>query len=309
MSATPAADGNAKDTTEMSAASRPAAAGPAIAKAQGADPAEANRANADHGAPAPTAPAAGQRVGTVRGRVVASDTNLPIAGAKIFSERSNNRFGFIFRMNAGAPKAEEPIAVSGPDGQFTIANVAAKNQDLRFEAAGRRRQRYALTGLRKGEERGIGDVAMDLGAAAEGRVTDPAGAPVANAFVIARRAPQGRRRRLRLLVGSTLEIETTTDSSGRYKLDGLPPDEGAVVSAIAEGRIPSTSANFVPRIGTPTIVGDIVPARRQGSDRKGGGPVGRRDRAGLREFLPDGKPNDGRGFHARGARPARHHHR
>lgn len=221
-----------------------------VAKAGAAE--EGGRSKVEGGAAKTSSPVA-EATASLRGRLVASESNVPVAGAKLFLELTPR--GFARMTRTGEPQV--PAATAGADGAFTLRGIpSSRAHELRVEAPGRRRQRIQVPGLSKGEERNLGDLPLDEGAAVEGRVTDPAGAPIQGAVVLARRAPQGGGP---MMMGSwPLDIESTTDSQGRYKLDGLGPDEGIVVSAVSEGRIAGTSSPVVPRIGSPTLVGDIV---------------------------------------------------
>lgn len=193
----------------------------------------------------------------VRGRVLASETGQPLAGAKLYLDRGAR--GFMFNVDVDAAPAA-PRAVTGADGSFEIAAVeAGVPWDLRVEAPTRRPQRLSLGRLGAGESREAGDLLLELGATVEGRVLDAAGLPVEGALVHAERPPsEGTAVLFASAVGLPGSADVKTDREGRYRLDGLAPEEAHVVVAEADGRLPARSAPTKARVDTPTWVADLV---------------------------------------------------
>jgi len=194
----------------------------------------------------------------LRGRILTSESNQPVAGAKLYIEPHFGAFRLI--LNDGSETKPTPKAVTGADGRFEIRDVEpGRNWDLRVEAPARRQVKSNLTRMTRGEEREMGDIAMDQGAAVEGRVTDAAGSPISGAFVNARPAPkEGPGVVFSMSSVGPQEFEAVTDASGRYKLDGLPAEEPYIVLGSAEARVSSKSQPFTPRLGTPTLAPDLV---------------------------------------------------
>ncbi|MFN0205751.1 MAG: carboxypeptidase regulatory-like domain-containing protein [Planctomycetota bacterium] len=190
----------------------------------------------------------------IRGKVVTSESNQAVGGAKIWLEEAG--WGRVF-FGRDAKNEPAPSAIAGSDGQFKITNPPnGRELRLRIEAPGRVRLRTDVPPVGPKEKRAVGDLTLSIAGQAEGRVTDAAGSPIAKAAVMARRAPNANE----TIFGfrPPLELETETDASGRYKFDGLPPGQNVQFSAIAENYIPGTTDAFEVKVGSPKQVADLA---------------------------------------------------
>jgi hypothetical protein len=106
-------------------------------------------------------------------------------------------------------------------GSVTFENVPPKARRLVVAVEGFAPVVRDVT-LDPGEERDLGDVLLDPGAEVSGRVTDPAGRPIAGARVQAE------------MPGFMEEAVATADAEGRFRLSHLPVGEERLTAA-AEG--------------------------------------------------------------------------
>lgn len=115
---------------------------------------------------------------------------------------------------------EGPAAVSGPDGQFTLADLP-------------REGRIGLDVCREGflaESRTIRDldmeplrIVLDPAVRIAGRVADPTGAPVAGAQIRAWLSGESPDRPVSIRPCRLLDASAETDAEGRFSLEALPP--------------------------------------------------------------------------------------
>ncbi len=123
-----------------------------------------------------TAPAPGERLFVLRGRVVAADDGTPIADARLTATRDDDT------RDRDDPAPTTTLA-AGTDGRFTIAVVCTASLRVQIDAPGfaRAAGRWKANAPR---EIDVGDVPMVPATVVEGEVVDERGGPVADAEVM-----------------------------------------------------------------------------------------------------------------------------
>jgi protocatechuate 3,4-dioxygenase beta subunit len=174
------------------------------------------------------APAKTERAGTgsIRGRVVAADTSLPMRRAivSLVPTQSGQR---IPPRNVTTDAEGRFAFTSLPSGTYRLrANPGPyRSQYLASAYGGRRPNDMGRTiDLAAGQQLASADIAMLRGGAIPGRVTDDFGEPVTRAMVFASR----------IVPGSTSVQRTgaaaQTDDQGRFRLYGLEPGDYVVAA-------------------------------------------------------------------------------
>ena len=186
---------------------------------------------------------------SIRGRITAADTGLPL------------RRAVVMLMGSG-PSGSRSVATN-PDGRFVFSGLPGGSYRLRATPGAFRAQYLAIfygsSGPNEGGEpielkdgqRFVADIALPRGGVIVGRVTDEFGEPIARAQVFASRAMAGSGVYNR--VGGGFH---QTDDQGRFRLYGLEPgvyivgaemrgSEGPPVQGGSEGFVPTYSPTTV----------------------------------------------------------------
>ncbi|HWQ55301.1 MAG TPA: carboxypeptidase-like regulatory domain-containing protein [Bryobacteraceae bacterium] len=144
----------------------------------------------------------------IAGRIVQDDSGAPVASAEVRIEKSR----------AGSVAAD---AVTDGEGRFSAPGLAAGEYMIAVEKAGFMKTRVAA---RVGSARAAVTIRLVRLGAITGRVTDQTGQSRRGARVMAMTRTAGGTLRAVGGTGTTASV----DSSGRYRLYGLPPGEYAV---------------------------------------------------------------------------------
>ncbi len=161
--------------------------------------------------------------GSIRGRVVAADTGLPLAGARV-SIRS------LALTSTDLPPFSEN-ATATADGSFEFQDIPGGTFAVLAVRPG-----YVVTAssmvLLRDRDTAAVTIAMNRGGTINGRITGQFGEPVSNIQVHALRhsfAEDGTRQRV---PSGTADV---TDDLGEFRLYGLPPGDYAVVASGRDG--------------------------------------------------------------------------
>jgi hypothetical protein len=167
----------------------------------------------------------------IAGRVVERGSGAPVAGALVVAARET-RFGGLFPVGQ---------AVTGPDGRFTVTELAEGGYRLSASADGRARGSVAPVSA------GAADVTLELarGGVVRGCVRDRVTGQAVSGFTvtIAERRGEGR---------APPVSRSFIDASGCWSFDDVAPGP-ATVSVVAPGLVPSDDvAVDVPESGEAT---------------------------------------------------------
>ena len=188
---------------------------------------------------------------TIRGRVVAADTQEPLRNA---------------RVALGGISSVQPV-FTGDDGRFLFSNLPSGKYTLSARKAG-----YAATSfgqrrpdlppipiaLEAGSVFSNAELRMPRSAAISGRITDEFGDPLEPATVTALRIV-----RRGSVVASTIAVTGVTDDLGEYYLGGLPA--GTYIVAASPKRGPEQTRAYFP--GVPARV-QAEPITLQAGERR-----------------------------------------
>ncbi len=150
----------------------------------------------------------------VRGRVV-DKNRAPVEGAQVLLTAGERLRGGRSRQRV------EKEAVTAGDGTFAFAGLSFDRIWVSVEV---RHADFAVSTVTKSYdddgERDVGDVALVVGGAIEGRVVDAGGAPIANATLALSAEGFDWRRMMGMRRGAP---ETTTDASGVFRIEKIAP--------------------------------------------------------------------------------------
>ncbi|MGI5818625.1 MAG: M56 family metallopeptidase [Armatimonadota bacterium] len=191
---------------------------------------------------------------TVTGTVVGPDGS-PVPGAIVFATHSD-RSGL--RPIAGATET-----TTGEDGRFRLVFTSDYDPPRSYPVVARVEGRALQWAMATNEE----EVEIQLGTAGvtcSGTVTDPDGRPVRGAYVFPKsiyaRDPDPTVSAAFLSPWPEANpLGVTTDGSGRFRIDGLPPQAHVALMAVAEG-FAHTRADAVPA----SSVGLSIELEREG---------------------------------------------
>jgi hypothetical protein len=189
------------------------------------------------------------RLGTVRVRVATPPGFAPPDG--VFLTFAGPRDEFHRRLNWSDEALEESVPAGRYDVIVSVAGLASAKRPA---------------DVRRGETLDLGEIALDVGVAATGRVVDAQGRGVAGAIV--------------RVVGAGEETDpaTKTDASGAFRLEHLPP-EGEFIHVAAAGFVEFRTT----RRHDARSAGDLVVTLLHGGVAKGrvvdrGGRLAAQDR-------------------------------
>ena len=150
-------------------------------------------------------PVWGQPPNTIRGRVIAGDTDGPVANARV-----------------AAPLAAvgTSVVLTDDDGRFTLTVPAGATRIVASKTG------YGRSDIAVPTGRETVEIRLQRAAAVSGRVVDAVGEAIQGARVSARNAPPG--------TDEAVVPVTFTDDRGEYRLAGLPAGR-YVISTIANG--------------------------------------------------------------------------
>ena len=194
--------------------------------------------------------------GTIRGRIVGSDTGWPLRRARV-----------LLRLAVTQAGGQPPIAVttSSSTGAFTFKDVPAGQYRLEIGRAGyldveygqrRPREPGQTIDLRDGAVLDRLEIAMPRVSVIAGRVSDDRGAPYPGLRVEAYELRYSGGQRL-----SALAAAATTDDRGQYRISGLNPGSYYVSVVSTETWMASNGASygFVPTY-YPGVLADAAQA-------------------------------------------------
>ncbi len=168
------------------------------------------------------------------GRVVDED-DVPIAGAEVGLEEpppTGDPMAARRMTRWGRDKLDAPTYLTGAEGRFEIADLAAGRYDLEVRAAGFAPARVPGVQVTDAERRAdFGTVVLVPGASIEGRVTDAGGAAVADAEITLDTGRQGF-----MAVSPPEPTEAAkTDKRGRFVVADLLPGQPVTLIVSKQG--------------------------------------------------------------------------
>jgi large repetitive protein len=194
----------------------------------------------------------------VKGRVV-DEASQPVAGAEIRVSPSEGRGpGRIFRRAIGGPTP--PNAVTGADGSFTVAGLAAGSYDVTASHDGFSPKTASALPAPAKQPTGWPPIVLSSGASVSGVVHDDQGAPIVGATVT--------------LLGEGAEPSpTATDGTGAFRVSNLAKGRPLMLAAAAPGFAFSSRSVTPPADGVTIVLGKTGTIRGRVVDGGTGTPI------------------------------------
>jgi large repetitive protein len=195
---------------------------------------------------------------SVKGRVV-DEASQPVAGAEIRVSPSEGRGpARIFRRVIGG--ASPPNAVTGADGSFTAAGLAAGSYDVTASHDGFSPKTASALPAPAKQPMGWPPIVLSGGVAVSGVVHDDQGAPIVGATVT--------------LLGEGAEPSpTATDGTGAFRVSNLAKGRPLMLTAAAPGFAFSSRSVTPPADGVTIVLGKTGTIRGHVVDGTTGTPI------------------------------------
>jgi len=203
--------------------------------------------------------ARGSRPGGARveGRVLRAQGEVPLPGARVLLDRPDAIAHWLGVPTEG--RADVLEAKSGPEGTFSFVDVLpGRGYRVRAVKEGLCAATSALVDLFPGDRRDVGDLALEKGHPLSGRVVDAEGKPVPGAQVL---VTWRIRSALQIVLTDLHAVPETeqrleTDSSGRFRFEGLEAGEKTLLARAPSGAEGGRTSVLVSAAAED--VGDVV---------------------------------------------------